>query len=109
MLVTSSESGTKEVNIKNLKCTELPFNPNVAMPHAVSFSEEIKYHQFKEDVKKITESYKKKTKALSNLSEEEKEGLKTLRKKVSDTTVLCYQTDKSGRWSCDTKEKTIEG
>ena len=55
-------------------------------------------------MKKITESYRKKTQALSNLSEEEKEGLKTLRKKVSDTTVLCYQTDKSGRWSCDTKD-----
>lgn len=24
-------------------------------------------------------------------------------KKVTDNTVICYQTDKSGRWSCDTE------
>ena len=53
---------------------------------------------------KITESYKKKTQDLSNLTKEEQEGLKTLKKKVADNTVLCYQTVKSGRWSCDTKE-----
>ena len=41
---------------------------------------------------------------MSNLSNEERDGLKSLKKKVTDTTVLCYQTDKSGRWSCDTKD-----
>ena len=34
----------------------------------------------------------------------EKEILKSLQQKVKETKVICYQTDKSGRWSCDTKE-----
>ena len=79
-LVNVSDDGKKKVNINNLKCTELPFNPNVAMPHSVSFSEEVKYHQFKEDVKTISEKYKKKTQDMSNLTAEERTGLKALKK-----------------------------
>ena len=107
-LVNVSDDGKKKVNINNLKCTELPFNPNVAMPHSVSFSEEVKYHQFKEDVKTISEKYKKKTQDMSNLTAEERTGLKALKKKVTDTSIVCYQTDKSGRWSCDTKDNYKE-
>ena len=55
-------------------------------------------------MKAISEKYKKKTRNLSNLTDDERKGLETLKQKVKDTTIVCYQTDKSGRWSCDTKE-----
>lgn len=74
------------------------------MSQSVSFNKELKYHQFKEDVKIISEKYTKITKDLSNLSIEENNGLKTLMKKLTDNTVICYQTDKSGRWSYDTED-----
>ena len=103
-IVTTLDNDTKTININNLKCSELPFNSNVVMPTSVALADEMRYHQFKEEVKTISETYRKKTRDLSNLSREEQKGMKTLKKKVTDTTILCYQTDKSGRWSCDTKD-----
>ena len=103
-LVTTERDGKKTLNINNLRCTELPFNPNVAMPSSITFNEEVKYHQFKEEVKTIAEKYKKKTGDQTNLTDDERNGLKTLTQKVKDNTIICYQTDKSGRWSCDTAE-----
>ena len=104
LVMTKDDGNTKIVDINNLKCSELPFNPNVSMPKALSFDKEIRYHQFKEEVKDIVGKYAKKTVDLSNLDENEREGLNSLKKKVADTSVICYKTDKSGRWSCDTEE-----
>ena len=66
--------------------------------------EEIKFQRFKDEVKTISTKHRKKTKDLSNLTENEKKGLESLREKIKSTEVLCYQTDKSGRWSCDSEE-----
>ena len=103
-MVLKIEDGKRIFNIKNLRRSELPFNPEVTMPNAVSADEEIKYHQFKNEVKLISEKFREKTRDLSNLSREEKEGLKSLKEKVKKTEIVCYETDKSGRWSCDSKE-----
>ena len=44
----------------------------------------------------------------SNLVEEEKTGLHSLKKRVKEDDVVCCVTDKSGRWACDTKDNYLE-
>ena len=83
------QDGKRIFNIRNLRRSQLPFNPEVTMPSAISQDEEIKYHRFKEEVKLISEKYRKKTRDLSNLSTEEKNGLKSIKEKDKDTTMIC--------------------
>ena len=69
---------------------------NLAMPNAMSREEELKYQRFKDEIKKISEKNRKKTKDYSNLNEGEKNGLESLREKIKTKEVICYQTEKNG-------------
>ena len=90
------------VDINFIKTTNLPYNPSVSMPPALARNEEMRIQQFKNDVKEVVEKVERETKKWSNLKEEEREYLKSLREKIEKKEVVCYITDKSGRWSCDT-------
>ena len=46
----------------------------------------------------------KKSKAFSNTEEGTKEALASIQEKIDKREMVCYQTDKSGRWSCDDPE-----
>ena len=94
----------KEIDINNLRATDLPYNPNVKMPSPVSLEEEMKFQNFKREVNEIAVKIGKQTKKYSNLTAEEKEGLKSLKEKSKNEEIICFNTDKSGRWAVDTKE-----
>ncbi len=78
------------------------------MPLADRHENEVRYQQFKHDVRSIAIDIGKKTKEWSNLIPSEKEGLKSVKKKIKDRQMICYQTDKSGRWSCDSEINYIK-
>ena len=46
---------------------------------------------------------------MSNLSETEQQGLQGLASKVKEGEVVCFVSDKSGRWAVDTVENYTEG
>ena len=99
---------TKTVDIEKLKPSDLPFNPTVAMPPALSMEEEVKLFNLKTEVNKIAEDMASKSKKWSNLSKEEKNGLEELQRRVMRKEIVCTVTDKSGRWSCDTLDNYRE-
>ena len=98
----------KEFNINKLKVTDLPYNPSVMMPKAVDIETEVKYQQFKNEVRVIAEDVANKTRKWKNLSSIERSGLISIKDKIKKTEIVCYQTDKSGRWSCDTPNNYIK-
>ena len=67
-----------EIDINNLRKSDLPFNFTVTMPNSIEKSEEIKLHQFKNDVIKIGQEISDKCKKWSNASAEERKGIKSL-------------------------------
>ena len=95
-------ASTKEVDVQKLMPRDLPFNPHVAMPPALTMEEEVKIYQLKTEVGKIAEEIAGRSKKWSNLEKDEREGLKSLEQRVKDKEIVCTITDKSGRWSCDT-------
>ena len=99
----------RKVDINNLKRTELPFNHMVCMPDALSQEEEVRIQCFKNEVVKIAKEVSKESRKWSNVGEEVQQGLDELVEKVREGEVICYETDKSGRWAVDTVENYTEG
>ena len=95
---------TRTIDINHLRVTSLPFNPGVNMPGALKEEEELQLHTFKNEVMAAVGKMKKKGREWMNLGEEEREGLASLKEKARVGEVVCCITDKSGRWSCDTRE-----
>ena len=97
----------KVVEINNLRPTSLPYNPTVKMPWSVG-DLELDIHRFKRDVENLARKSKRYTKKWSNLEEARARGLEKLRNRVSKKEIVCFETDKSGRWSIDTPENYRE-
>ena len=95
---------TKEMDINRMKPTDLPFNSKVCMPKAVALDKEIVYQKLKMEIKEIATDMNKKTKDGSNMVTEERAGLKTLKERRDNQEIVCFQTDKSGRWAVDTPD-----
>ena len=93
---------TKEMDINQLKPTDLPFNAKVCMPKPSSLEREIVFQKLKNDIKEIATDMNKRTKDGCNLLENEKRGLKALKDRKKEEEIVCFQTDKSGRWAVDT-------
>ena len=101
-------ANTKTMNIKTMQVTSLPFNPGVRMPWALEEKEEVKLAKFRTEVMEAVKGMKKIETKWSNLSVEERSGLMSLKKRVKEGDIVCCITDKSGRWSCDTRENYLE-
>ena len=95
---------TKVMDINLMRPTDLPFNDKVCMPKAVSLEKEISFQNLKNEIKTIATEMNKKTRDGSNLRTEELNGLKTLKERSDEQDIVCFQTDKSGRWAVDTLE-----
>ena len=94
-------SDDKVVDINQLRATDLPYNPTVKMPWSIG-QQELDIHMFKRDVQELAEKMKNNTKKWSNLDDARQRGLKKLRSRVAQKEIVCFETDKSGRWSVDT-------
>ena len=99
----------KQFNYKLARSTDLPFNISTYMPKSLEATEEVKLQCLKRELMKITEMYNRNTKsALSNLSQAQKEGLKSLKQRQDDNEIVVFQTDKSGKIVVDSLENYIE-
>ena len=78
-----------------------PFNKRVILPSALSEEKEVGLQHLKNSMMKSVNNYVQndKNKQWQNLTENEKNGLRSLRKRSKDNSVVIYQTDKSGRFS----------
>ena len=76
------DKSRNEFDINQLKATDLPYNPSVMMPKATDIESEVKYQQFKNEVRDIATDISSKTQKLSNLSKSEREGLKSINERI---------------------------
>ena len=102
------DEGKKEMDINRIKPTSLPFNDKTYMPKPLTLEKEIAFQKFKADVQEIAEDMNKKTKNNANLNEDEKRGLKKLLERRKSAEIVCFQTDKSGRWAVDSLDNYRE-
>ena len=65
---------------------------------------ELDLHRFKRDVINLSKRMKNVTSKWCNLDSTRKSGLKKLQERIRKKEIVCFSTDKSGRWSCDTPE-----
>ena len=93
---------SKQVDINNLRVTQLPYNPSVRMPRALDGELELRLHQVKVDVRDAVRKMVSKSAKWGNVSDVERSGLEKLCSRVKAGEIVCFVTDKSGRMSCDT-------
>ena len=98
------------INYSALRPTDLPFNKRVIMPPNLKMDEEITLNSLKKDLIDVTKDYAQRLKNTSeekksNLTANERKGIKKLKERED---VVIMQTDKSGRFSVDTKENYKE-
>ena len=103
--ITKKEFFDKEestFNINRLKATSLPYNHQVSLPLYIGEEEET-FKKFKDSVMiKIDDMIEKsKSWEKSSISKTAREGMKKLKKRIDQKEIVCYETDKSGRWSID--------
>ena len=75
---------TRTMDINSTRVTSLPFNPGVTMPGPLKENEELDIHKFKREVLGAVGKMERKGREWGNLSEEEKVGMESLRKKVRE-------------------------
>jgi hypothetical protein len=110
--ISVGKDGHTIIDMRSLRPTDLPFNKRVYLPEPLPKEEETKLQEIKQELLHATKQYisEGRTKKLArskkycNLSEEEKAGLESLKKKD----IVISQTDKSGRFSVDSKDNYIE-
>ena len=97
------DDSSKAFDFGNMRACDMPFNKRIGLPKPISDEEEISLYSLKNRLKNITSEFVATTenKKHCNLRKEEKEGLKSLTRKVKDKEIVVYQTDKSGRFSVD--------
>ena len=88
----------KVVDATLLKATDLPYNPNIAMPRGLGQAE-LDIQSFKRDALRDAERCRRKSKKWSNLDEQKQRGLKKLGMRVKNKQIVCFTADKSGQWS----------
>ena len=98
----------KSFDFRNMKATDMPNNKKVGIPPVTQTTEELRIRVLKSELIKVTEAYSKEEKGMwSNVTAEEKRGLKSLLKKKKNKEIVTNVTDKSGRFSVDTVENYI--
>ena len=98
----------KSFDFRKLRPTDLPFNKHLFLPQndlkREVTEEEIQIAYLSHQLEKATLTYISENKGKENLTKDEKEGLRSLQKRND---VIIFQTDKSSRFSADTKENYV--
>ena len=95
----------KTFDFRHMRATDLPFNKRVHLPPPMNERSEIEAQALKTEMIEATEEYiKEHNEIWTNLSKNQKAGLKSLLKKVKENNIIIQQTDKSKRFSVDTPE-----
>ena len=88
---------------------DIPFRKRVVIPECAEPATEAKLTLCRERLNKVLDEYKSKhTKPESNLTKQQKQGLKKLKRRVKNGEIVCFQTDKSGSVSVDTPDNYVD-
>ncbi len=104
----------KVLEYRNLRATDIPTVPRLIEPKLGTISQEIIMENTKEKmlecVRKYKEEYCNRKDELKedNLSMEERQGLKQMKREIKDKKVVVFSTDKSGKFSVDTPDNYIK-
>ena len=104
------DSERNTMNFRNLRPTEMRYNKRVFLPSKMAEEEEIKVMNLKNEMMKKIQNYceqEKDVMKMSNLKQSEIKGLKSIKTKMKNNLVVS-QTDKSGKFSVDTKDNYVE-
>ena len=99
----------KTVDYTKCRATDIPTNPRLIMPQPASLSQETAMSSMKEKMLQKVKEYVR-TKCdergfpQSNLSKEERSGMKEIKNKIDQKELVCFKTDKSGKLTVDTAE-----
>ena len=100
---------TKTFDFRNLRPTDLPFNKQLFLPQSdrnrEESEEEIQIAYLSHQLQKATNEFIAEHKFQQNLTKQEKEGIRSIQKRED---VVVYQTDKSSRFSIDSKNNYVE-
>ena len=103
-------NNTTRIDMREMRPTDLKFNKRVIIPDPLPQQEEIELQELKQVILNTAKTYKQEKEhcdqKLGNLTNKEREGLKSL-KKIKDD-IIISQTDKSGRFSVDSVDNYIE-
>ena len=101
---------TKTLDLRNLKATDLKNNKRVILPINHDDEKEIKRNNVVGELKRIFKEFTNKhcdrfgNLKENNLSEEKRNTIKDLKKKIKEEELVCYKTDKTGYLALDTQE-----
>ena len=102
------QEGNKTLNYRNLRATDIPTVQRLIEPKLGTMSEELVMESTKEKLLDCVRQYKgefcnnKGEIKEDNLSNEERQGLKQIKRDIKDKKVVVFTTDKSGKFSVDT-------
>ena len=101
------DASCKELDFRKQRPTDFPFNKRTIAPKPGEKEEEIKMLNLKQELMKEIGSYIKENNnmKMSNLTTEEKKGIQSLKKRKD---LIIAQTDKSGRFSIDSRDNYME-
>ena len=94
-----------QFDFRNMKATDMPFNKRVSLPNPLKHEMEVKIQMLKQNLDDITKDYiinNDRNNAQSNLSETQKDGLRSLKERKKSGEVVVFQTDKTNSFSVDT-------
>ena len=101
------DARTKTIDMRELRATELPFNNRIYAPKPLDNETEICIQNMKGKLNNCTERYIEETqrkKKETNLTQEQKQGLRSLKERKEEKEIVIFETDKSKRFSCDTMD-----
>ena len=98
------------IDFRNLKATDMKHNKRIIMPELDDDEDEIRRSNVKHELKEIFMRYREKNCDKvgnileNNLSGKQVKAIKDLKTKMKQEGLVCYKTDKTGKFAIDTVE-----
>ena len=111
----ASKDKTNVIDFRNLKATDLKNNKRIVYPKPdADDEEEIRRNNVKRELEKVFVNYMNENcdkfgnVTENNLPENQVKAIKTLKEKMKDDDLVCFETDKTGKFALDKKENYIK-
>ena len=95
---------TKTIDMREFRSTDLPFNNRIYAPEPLDNETETCLQTLKMKLNRCTERYIEETqrrKKVTNLTNEQQDGLLSLKERKEEKEIVISETDKSKRFACD--------
>ena len=110
-----SNDKTNVIDFRNLRATDLKNNKRIVYPKPdADDEEEIRRNNVKRELEKVFVNYMNENcdkfgnVTENNLSEKQVKAIKTLKEKMKDEDLVCFETDKTGKFALDRKQNYID-